>query len=138
MRNRDGQVITGWVVHLETAENPDPRVEIEPLYTTPQPDRTAELEAETTKLKLGLLTSYGEAEELSGKVAELMAALKMAFWAVVAERGSTQVTGVRKSVRSTRAMLNALGARLDEPLPPLTSSGIGDAVMPSIERETCR
>ena len=42
-----------------------------PLYTTPQPGRVAELEAETTKLKLDLLTSYGEAEELSGKVAEL-------------------------------------------------------------------
>ena len=37
----------------------------------PQPDRVAELEAETTRLKLDLLTSYGEAEELSGKVAEL-------------------------------------------------------------------
>ena len=44
---------------------------LRPLYATPQPDRVAELEAETTKLKLDLLTSYGEAEELSGKVAEL-------------------------------------------------------------------
>jgi hypothetical protein len=35
MRNRDGQVITGWVVHTDTSENPDPRIEIEPLYTTP-------------------------------------------------------------------------------------------------------
>ena len=49
-----------------------------PLYATPQPDRTAELESETTKLKLDLLTSYGESEELSGKVAELEAALKVA------------------------------------------------------------
>ena len=49
-----------------------------PRYTTPQPDRVAELEAETTKLKLDLLTSYGEAEELSGKVAQLEAALKVA------------------------------------------------------------
>ena len=40
-------------------------------HTPHQPDRTAELEAEITKLKLDLLTSYGEAEELSGKVAEL-------------------------------------------------------------------
>ena len=47
-------------------------------YTTPQPDRVAELEAETTKLRLDLLTSYGEAEELSGKVAELEKALKVA------------------------------------------------------------
>lgn len=46
--------------------------------TTPQPDRVAELEAETTKLKLDLLTSYGEAEELSGKVAELEKALRVA------------------------------------------------------------
>ena len=37
IRNTDGQVITGWVVHLNTAENPDPRYEIEPLYTHPQP-----------------------------------------------------------------------------------------------------
>ena len=51
-------------------------------YTTPQPDRVAELEAETTKLKLDLLTSYGEAEELSGKVAELEAALKVAREAI--------------------------------------------------------
>jgi len=35
MRNRDGQVITGWVVHTDTSENPDPRIEIEPLYTSP-------------------------------------------------------------------------------------------------------
>ena len=48
------------------------------LAAAPQPDRVAELEAETTKLKLDLLTSYGEAEELSGKVAELEAALKVA------------------------------------------------------------
>ena len=41
-------------------------------------DRVAELEAETTKLKLDLLTAYGEAEELSGKVAELEKALKVA------------------------------------------------------------
>ena len=33
---------------------------------------------ETTKLKLDLLTSYGEVEELSGKVAELEKALKVA------------------------------------------------------------
>ena len=50
--------------------------------TTPQPDRVAELEAETTKLKLDLLTSYGEAEELSGKVAELEKALKAAREAI--------------------------------------------------------
>lgn len=49
-----------------------------PRYTTPQPVRVAELEAETTKLKLDLLTSYGEAEELSGKVAELEKVLKVA------------------------------------------------------------
>ena len=81
-----------------------------PRYTTPQPDRTAELEQLRTRiaeleallkeaysdadevlrprvgelekqrdeLKLDLLISYGEAAELSGKVAELKAALKVA------------------------------------------------------------
>ena len=47
------------------------------LYTTPQPGRVVELETETTKLKLDLLTSYGESGELSGKVAELEKALKV-------------------------------------------------------------
>ncbi len=42
MRNRDGQVITGWVVHTDTSENPDPRIEIEPLYTTPPGGRQSE------------------------------------------------------------------------------------------------
>ena len=35
IRNRDGQVITAWVVHLEKSKNPSPRYEIESLYTTP-------------------------------------------------------------------------------------------------------
>ena len=60
---------------VEWYKKPAPETD---LYTTPQPDRVAELEAETTKLKLDLLTSYGEAEELSGKVAGLEAALKVA------------------------------------------------------------
>ena len=65
----------GYGDRVEWYKKPAPETD---LYTTPQPDRTAELEAETTKLKLDLLTSYGEAEELSGKVAELEAALKVA------------------------------------------------------------
>ena len=35
IRNRDGQVITAWVVHLEKSKKPSPRYEIESLYTTP-------------------------------------------------------------------------------------------------------
>ena len=35
IRNRDGQVITEWVVHLEKSKKPSPRYEIESLYTTP-------------------------------------------------------------------------------------------------------
>ena len=35
-KDRDGQVITAWVVHPEGFESTDPRVEIEALYTTPQ------------------------------------------------------------------------------------------------------
>ena len=34
IRNRDGQVITEWVVHLEKSKKPSPRYEIESLYTT--------------------------------------------------------------------------------------------------------
>ena len=60
-----GKIIDGSIAFMESAPLGTK------LHTTPQPDRVAELEAETTKLKLDLLTSYGEAEELSGKVAEL-------------------------------------------------------------------
>ena len=59
------------------------------IDAAPQPDRVAELEAETTKLKLDLLTSYEEAEELSGKVAELEAALRKAKEAIRALQCNT-------------------------------------------------
>ena len=75
------------------AENPLPAGT--KLYPTPQPDRTAELEAETTKLKLDLLTSYGEAEELSGKVAELEAALKMAREIAINAATSLETIAIR-------------------------------------------
>ena len=35
-KNHKGEFITGWIVSLTNAENPDPRQVIEPLYTTPQ------------------------------------------------------------------------------------------------------
>ena len=43
----------------------------------------AALKAETTKLKLDLLISYGEAAELSGKAAELEKALRVARDALI-------------------------------------------------------